>query len=73
MISTVEQEISGCESKDVEQYLLLGHFGYILEYRKNHGGNDPDSGLLDRLARLADEEKPNLATRMAVGFINLLG
>jgi hypothetical protein len=55
----------------VQQYADRGHWGYILDYRKDHMGTDPDPRVLDSLAVRADLRHSNCFSRIARGVIDV--
>lgn len=53
---------------ELRQYIDLGHTGYILAFRRRHGGEDPAAEDLLRLARDADRSRK----RRVVGILRAL-
>ena len=58
--------------EDVRQYMLLGHTGYIIDYRTRHAGVDPDPNNLQVLARRSDNMKCGPIVRIVKGVIDLI-
>jgi hypothetical protein len=57
---------------EVQKYMELGHWGYILDYRTHHRGDDPDPDLLVKIAEAAESVRCNKVTRFVKGVIDVL-
>jgi hypothetical protein len=72
MPTTTSNPAESIDESAVQHYARRGHWGYILDYRKAHGGKDPDPQKLEEIVNAAEAQKRNLPMRIAAGILEIL-
>lgn len=57
---------------EVRHYLDRGYWGYILDYRKVHGGDDPDPATMRYLVEVSEARRVGPMARFVKALIDLV-